>query len=64
MIKEFLSKYGIDCVGAIPLSRCKITKQYLLDRSSLDEHSSVIMDPPYTTDFGIMSSRSRISMPR
>jgi epoxyqueuosine reductase len=43
MIKEFLSKYGIDCVGAIPLSRCKITKQYLLDRSSLGENSSVIM---------------------
>lgn len=43
MIKDFLSKYGIDCFGAIPLSRCKITKQYLLDRASLDMSSSVVM---------------------
>ena len=42
MIKDFLSKYGIDCFGAIPLSRCKITKQYLLDRASLDMSSSVV----------------------
>lgn len=43
MIKELLSSYGIDEVGATKLCECKITKQYLLDKAQLSPDSTVVM---------------------
>lgn len=42
-IKKFLSTYGIDEVGVLRLSDCKITKPYLLARAQLDDSATVVM---------------------
>ncbi len=42
-MREFLRKRGITEVGCIPLSECKITKQYLLDKAQIGKGASVIM---------------------
>ncbi len=48
---EFL-KYSIDCIGAIPLSHCKVQKPYKLERVGFDletELYAVIFAIPYYT---------------
>ena len=42
-MKEFLRSRGIELFGAIPLSSCKITRGYLLERTGLDMDSTVVM---------------------
>ena len=42
-MKDFFKAHNIEFYSLIPLSKCKITKQYLLDQSSLDENSNVIV---------------------
>ncbi len=42
-IKDFLAFYNIELYGAIKLSDCKITRDYLLERAGLDKDSTVIM---------------------
>ncbi len=51
-IKKELRLYGIDLVGAIPLSVCKITKPYKLERVGFDNSLSlnaIMMAVPYYT---------------
>ena len=40
---KILFTEGIEYYACIPLSSCKITKKYLLDKNGLDENSTVIM---------------------
>ncbi|MBQ2810471.1 MAG: epoxyqueuosine reductase [Clostridia bacterium] len=42
-MKEFLRSRGIELFGAIPLSSCKITRGYLLERAGLGMDSTVVM---------------------
>ncbi len=42
-MRELLSKKGIEQIGALRLSDCKIIRPYLLERASLDVDSYVIM---------------------
>ncbi|MBO5374330.1 MAG: 4Fe-4S dicluster domain-containing protein [Clostridia bacterium] len=52
-MRELLKNEGIDVVGAIPLSRCKITKKYLLERAGLSDNACVVMMLlPYRTQQG------------
>ncbi len=52
-IKNELLRHGIDCVSAIPLSLCKVTKPYKLERAGFDTSLplyAVIMAVPYFTE--------------
>lgn len=42
-MRDFLSARGIEMIGAIRLSDCKITKKYLLERAGLGDDSTVVM---------------------
>ena len=51
-VKKELMQYGIDLVGAIPLSLCKITKPYKLERAGFDTSlplCAIMMAVPYYT---------------
>ena len=40
---KILFKEGIEYYACVPLSSCKVTKKYLLEKNELDENSTVIM---------------------
>ena len=42
-MREFLNTLGFTELGCVPLSSCKITKKYLLDKAGLSEKASVVM---------------------
>ena len=42
-ISSLLNSEGIEFYACVPLSRCKITKEYLLEKNGLDKNSNVIM---------------------
>ena len=42
-MRELLRKIGIEEIGAVPLSECKITKKYLLEKANIKENATVIM---------------------
>ena len=43
MMKGFFKERNIEFYALIPLSKCKITKEYLLNRAGLSKNSNVIM---------------------
>lgn len=50
--RRYLLAHGIDCVGAVSLSRCHITRRYLLERcgfSDTDGLVAIIFAIPYLT---------------
>lgn len=49
-IISLLSEYNIDLYGCLPLSSCRITRGYLLDRVGIAEGSAVIFAIPYYTE--------------
>ena len=52
MLKEIVSllgEYHIDLYGCLPLSRCRITRPYLLERAEITNGSVVIFAIPYYT---------------
>lgn len=52
MLKKIISlfgKYHIDLCGCLPLSRCRVTRQYLLDKAGIANGSVVIFAIPYYT---------------
>lgn len=50
-MKDFLLKLGIEYFSAVPLSKCKITKKYLLDKNGFDENANaIIMLLPYRSE--------------
>ena len=50
-MRAFLEKYGIDAIGAVPLSDCKITKKYLLEKAGISDGATVVMMLlPYRTE--------------
>ena len=50
-MRELLNKIGIECIGAVPLAECKITKQYLLDKNKISQDACVIpMLLPYRSE--------------
>lgn len=42
-MKEILKSYGIELYGAIRLSKCKITKKYLLEKQGISGDATVVM---------------------
>ena len=52
-VKGELLAHGIDCVGAISLSKCRITRRYLLERcgfSDTDGLAVIVFAIPYLTE--------------
>ena len=48
-LSEILQKNHIDCFAALPLSACKVTKPYLLERAGITEGSVLLLAVPYFT---------------
>lgn len=48
-LSEILQKNHIDCFAALPLSACRVTKPYLLERAGITSGSAVILAVPYFT---------------
>lgn len=48
-LSEILQKNHIDCFGILPLSACKITKPYLLEREEIAKGSVILLAVPYFT---------------
>lgn len=46
-ILSILGEYHIELCGCLPLSRCRVTRQYLLDKAEIYEGSVVIFAIPY-----------------
>ena len=46
---NFLQKKNIDLVGAVPLSACRITRPYLLERTSIQSGTVFMLAIPYFT---------------
>lgn len=44
---DFLQKKNIDLVGALPLSACRITRPYLLERAKIQNGTVFVMAVPY-----------------
>ena len=65
-LTEILEKYAIDCFGVIPLSECKVTKPYLLEREGIADGSAVILAVPYFTKACLAPNRnlSAYAVPR
>ncbi len=57
-LSKILEKYNIDCFGLIPLSECKITKPYLLEREGIANGSAVILAVPYFTKACLAPNRN------
>lgn len=49
-IISLFSEYHIDLYGCLPLSRCRITRRYLLDKVGIIDGSVVIFAIPYYTE--------------
>ncbi len=51
---EMLKERKIDCFGSVPLSECKITKKYLLNRAGVSEKQgfALILAVPYMVNDG------------
>lgn len=47
---SLLSEYHIDFHGCLPLSNCRITRRYLLDRVGITDGSVIIFAIPYYTE--------------
>lgn len=48
-ISELLTKNHIDCFGFLPLSACRITKPYLLDKADIKDGTAILFAMPYYT---------------
>lgn len=48
-LSEILQKNHINCFGILPLSACRITKPYLLEKASIREGSVILFAVPYFT---------------
>ena len=60
-VRSLLSCYGIELVGALPLSECRLTRPYLLTREGLDVTaplSVVIFAIPYLTPAADLPDRN------
>ncbi len=57
-IKELLAKEGIFLCGSIPLSECKITKEYLLSSCGISEGSALLFAIPYLSEASFSAERN------
>lgn len=48
-LSDFLQKKGIDTVGKLPLSACRITRAYLLERAGITDGTVFLFAIPYFT---------------
>ena len=48
-LSEILQKNHIDCFGILPLSACRITKPYLLEKTGIADGSAILLAVPYFT---------------
>ncbi len=55
---NFLQKKNIDLVGALPLSACRVTRPYLLERANISSGTVFMMAIPYFTPACEDKSRS------
>lgn len=46
---DFLQKKNIDCVGALPLSACRVIRPYLLERANISSGTVFMLAIPYFT---------------
>ena len=46
---NFLQKKNIDLVGVLPLSACRVTRPYLLERANISSGTVFVMAVPYLT---------------
>ena len=46
---NFLQKKNIDCVGALPLSACRVIRPYLLERANISSGTVFMLAIPYFT---------------
>ncbi|MBQ2734751.1 MAG: hypothetical protein IJF33_02865, partial [Clostridia bacterium] len=44
---RFFEKKSIDCFAPIPLSACRITKPYLLERAGITDGNVIVLAIPY-----------------
>ncbi len=49
ILLNFLQKKNIDLVGALPLSACRITRPYLLERAKIESGTVFMLAVPYYT---------------
>lgn len=49
ILLDFLQKKHIDCVGAVPLSACRIMRPYLLERAGIGSGTVFMLAVPYYT---------------
>ena len=49
ILLDFLQKKHIDCVGAVPLSACRIMRPYLLERAGIGSGTVFMLAIPYYT---------------
>ncbi len=49
ILLDFLQKKNIDLVGAVPLSACRITRPYLLERAKIQSGTVFMLAIPYYT---------------
>ena len=49
ILLNFLQKKNIDLVGALPLSACRITRPYLLERAKIQDGTVFMLAVPYYT---------------
>ncbi len=49
ILSQFLQKKKIDCVGAVPLSACRIIRPYLLTRAGISSGTVFLFAIPYFT---------------
>lgn len=57
-LSEILQKNHIDCFAALPLSACRVTKPYLLERAGITSGSAVILAVPYFTPACVSPERN------
>ena len=49
-IKELLLGEGIELFAPVPLSDCRITKKYLLDRAGIEGGTAIMIAVPYLSE--------------
>ncbi len=58
ILLKFLQKKNIDCVGALPLSACRVIRPYLLERANIQNGTVFVLAVPYFTKACEDSKRS------
>ena len=46
-LSDFFGRHGIDCFAPLPLSLCRVTRPYLLERAGIRDGSAVMLAVPY-----------------